>query len=236
MTDNIKLNNTNCIDYMQSISDKTINCIVTSPPYNLGGDFHTFVDGKRVTYGDYKGFKDKLPEKEYKQSQLELLNECYRIIKDDGFMFYNHKNRIINGTTSSPLEWILQSNWNLVQIIVLDFGATANVDKRRFFPVHELLFVLNKDIKQKLHNDDCYTDVWKMKKVARKVSGHPATFDIELPIRCIKASTNEGDIVFDPYMGTGTTLVAAKQLNRKAIGCEISEEYFGLAEERLKIS
>ena len=81
-----KIYNDDCMNIMKSMSDKFINCIVTSPPYNLGGDFHTFVDGKRVTYGDYKGFKDKLPEKEYKQSQLDLLNECYRITKDDGFM------------------------------------------------------------------------------------------------------------------------------------------------------
>ena len=151
---NIKLYNKDCFEVMKEMPDNHINCVITSPPYNLGGDFHTFVDGNRVTYGDYKGFKDKLPEKEYRQSQLDLLNECHRIARDDGFMFYNHKNRIIKGTTSSPLEWILHSKWNLVQIIVLDFGATANVDKRRFFPVHELLFVLNKDIKQKLHNND----------------------------------------------------------------------------------
>jgi site-specific DNA-methyltransferase (adenine-specific) len=221
---------------MKNIQNNYIDCIITSPPYNLGGDFHTFVNGKRVTYGDYKGFKDKLSEKEYTQSQLDLLNECYRIVKNDGWMFYNHKNRIINGTTSSPLEWILQSKWNLSQIVVLDFGATANVDKRRFFPVHELLFVLNKDIKQKLHNDDCLTDVWKMKKVPRKISGHPATFDIELPLRCIKASTKEGDIVFDPYAGTGTTLLAAKLLNRQYIGSEISEEYYQLSLKKLKIN
>ena len=225
--------NDDCMNVMKSMSDKFINCIVTSPPYNLGGDFHTFVDGKRVTYGDYKGFKDKLPEDKYRQSQLDFLNECYRVTKDDGFMFYNHKNRIIKGTMSSPLEWILQSKWNLLQIFVLDFGATANVDKRRFFPVHELLFILNKDIKLKLHNNDCYTDVWKMKKVPRKISGHPATFDIELPIRCINASTNEGDLVFDPYSGTGTTLVAAKQLDRDYIGCEISDDYIELINKNI---
>ena len=219
---------------MASMCNEFVKCVVTSPPYNLGGDFHTFVDGKRVTYGDYVGFADKLPEEEYRRQQLGLLNECYRITKNDGYMFYNHKNRIINGTTSSPLEWVLQSKWNLVQIVVLDFGATANVDKRRFFPVHELLFILNKDPKQKLSNNDCFTDVWKMKKVPRKVSGHPATFDIELPNRCIKASTNVGDLVFDPYAGTGTTLLSAKQLDRRFIGCEISREYITLIDERMK--
>lgn len=218
---------------MSEIEDKLIDCIITSPPYNLGGDFHTFINGKRITYGDYEGFKDKIPEKQYKEEQINLLNECYRILNDEGFMFYVHKNRIITGSISSPLEWIYKTQWNISQIIVLNFGASANVDKRRFFPVHELLFVLNKNPKLKLHNDQCLTDVWQMKKVTRKESGHPATFHIDLPTRCILASTKEGDIVFDPYSGTGTTCKAAKDNNRKWLGFEISEEYHKKSLQRL---
>ena len=88
-----KIYNMDCLEYMKTLPNNSIHCIVTSPPYNLGGDFHTFVDGKRVTYGDYVGFKDKLTEEDYQQWQIEVLNECYRILKEDGFMFYNHKNR-----------------------------------------------------------------------------------------------------------------------------------------------
>ena len=169
----------------------------------------------------------------YKEQQEKLLNECYRVLKDDGYMFYNHKNRIIKGSISSPLEWIYKTEWNIAQIVVLDFGASANVDKRRFFPVHELLFVLNKDPNLKLHNEQCLTDVWKMKKVPRKESGHPATFHIDLPTRCILASTNEGDIVLDPYSGTGTTCKAAKDNNRDYIGFEIGDAYYDKSLERL---
>lgn len=215
------------------IDDKSIKCIVTSPPYNLGGDFHTFVNGKRVTYGDYDIYKDKMSESDYKNSQIDLLNECHRIVSDDGFMFYNHKNRIIKGSISSPLEWIYKTDWNIYQIVVLDFSATANVDKRRFFPVHELLFVLNKSNKVKLKNEMCLTDVWKMKKVSRKTSGHPAVFHEDLPTNCILASTNEGDIVLDMHSGTGTTCYSAKKLNRKYIGFEISEEYYNKSIERI---
>lgn len=228
-----RIYNMNCFEGMKKIEDGAINCIITSPPYNLGGDFHTFVDGKRVTYGDYEGFKDKIPENEYKEDQIKFLNECYRILSDDGYMFYNHKNRIIKGTTSSPLEWITKSKWNVQQVIVLDFGATANVDKRRFFPVHELLFVLNKNPNLKLHNNQCLTDVWKMKKVLRKESGHPATFHIDLPTRCILASTNENDIVLDPYCGTGTTCKASKDNGRNYLGFEISRVYCELANKKI---
>ena len=162
-----------------------------------------------------------------------MLNECYRILADDGYMFYNHKNRIIKGSISSPLEWIFQTKWNIAQIVVLDFGASANEDKRRFFPVHELLFVLNKNPSLKLHNDQCLTDVWKMKKVPRKESGHPATFHIDLPTRCILASTKENVCVFNPYSGTGTTCKAAKDNNRIYLGFEIGDLYCEMSKKRI---
>lgn len=228
-----KIYNMSCFEGLKQIDNEGVNCIVTSPPYNLGGDFHTFVNGQRVTYGDYRGFKDKITEKEYKEQQTTLLNECYRVLNNNGYMFYNHKNRIIKGKLSSPLEWIYQTKWNLAQIVVLDFGASANVDKRRFFPVHELLFILNKNPDLKLNNEQCLTDVWKMKKVPRKESGHPATFHIDLPARCILASTQEGDIVLDPYSGTGTTCMSAKELGRKFIGFEIGELYCRKSIERI---
>lgn len=216
----------NCIQTMSKINNKEINCIITSPPYNLGGDFHTFVAGKRVTYGDYNKYKDKLTEEDYQQWQIDVLDECYRILKDDGIMFYNHKNRIVKGKIISPFEWLNKTKFNISQVVVLNLKSTANVDKRRFFPVHELLFVLTKDIKTKLHNEECLTDVWEMKKVPRKISGHPATFHIELPLRCIKAGTNENDIVYDPFNGIGTVARACIQTSRLYIGSEIDEDYY----------
>lgn len=221
-----KIHNEDCIHTMSKIQAKEINCIITSPPYNLGGDFHTFVNGKRVTYGDYNKYKDKLNEEDYQNWQIDVLNECYRILKDDGVMFYNHKNRIVKGNVISPFEWISKTEFKVSQVVVLNLKSTANVDKRRFFPVHELLFVLTKNIKTKLHNEECLTDVWEMKKVSRKVSGHPATFHIDLPLRCIRAGTNEGDIIYDPFSGTGTVAKACIETNRIFIGSEIDEDYY----------
>lgn len=229
----INLRQGDCLEIMKTIQDETVNCIVTSPPYNLGGDFHTFVNGKRVTYGDYNSYKDRVDEKEYQQNQVNVLNECFRILKDDGIMFYIHKNRIVKGMIISPSEWINDSKFIIGQIVVLDFGASANVDKRRFFPVHELCYVLKKNPKTKLNNYRCYTDVWKMKKVKRSISKHPATFHIELPTRCIESCTKENDTILDCYMGTGTTGVACRHLNRNFIGIEIDETYFEMAKDRI---
>jgi len=214
---------------MSNFKNGEVDCIVTSPPYNLGGDFHTFVNGKRVTYGDYNIYKDKLTEDDYQKWQVDVLDECHRVLKDDGFMFYNHKNRIVNGSIISPLDWINKSKFNVYQIVVLNLKSTANVDKRRFFPVYELLFVLNKGKNIKLNNLECFTDVWEMKKVARKISGHPATFHINLPTRCIIASTKEGDLVYDPFSGIGTTYMACQNTKRESIGSELDVEYYIIA-------
>lgn len=229
-----KIYNMDCLEGMKEINDKSVDCIITSPPYNLGGDFHTFVNGKRVTYGDYNTYKDKLTEEDYQEWQLKFLNECYRVLKDDKFMFYNHKNRIIKGNIISPLDWIQKSKFNIYQIVVLNMKSTANVDKRRFFPVHELLFILNKSNNIKLNNYECLTDVWEMKKVSRKISGHPATFYIDLPTRCINASTKKEDIILDPFIGTGTTALAAINTNRKYIGFELDNTYCELANKRIE--
>lgn len=221
-----KLYNEDCEITMSKIKDGYINCIITSPPYNLGGDFHTFVAGKRITYGDYNKYKDKLTEEFYQNWQVNILNECYRILENNGVMFYNHKNRIVKGNVISPFEWLSKTKFNILQVVVLNLKSTANVDKRRFFPVHELLFVLTKNKDTKLHNEDCLTDVWEMKKISRKISGHPATFHPELPLKCIKAGTNEGDIVYDPFSGIGTVAKACVQTNRQYVGSEIDEVYY----------
>lgn len=227
-----KIHNMDCLEGLRII-DK-VDCVVTSPPYNLGGDFHTFSNGKRVTYGAYAEFKDKMPEEIYQEWQIEILNACYDVLKDDGIMFYNHKNRISKGSVITPFEWVTKSKFNISQVVVMNLKSTANVDKRRFFPVHELIFVLTKEPGVRLNNKKNLTDVWEAKKVPRRISGHPATFHVDVPKRCIEASTREGEVVLDPFMGSGTTAVASKELNRNFIGFEISKEYIDIANKRIE--
>lgn len=229
-----KIYNMDCVEGMKMLPDNCIDCVVTSPPYNLGGDFHICNNGKRTTYGGYQSFADNMPEEEYQKNQTEVLNELYRITTEGAYVFYVHKERIKKNHIISPIEWIKKTDWLISQTIVLDMSATANVDKRRFFPVHEYIYVLCKYPECKLHNDRKLTSVWKVKKTPRRVSGHPATFDYNIPYECILASTNENDVVLDCYMGTGTTAVASALTGRKYIGFEISKEYCELAERNIE--
>lgn len=231
-----KIINGDSLEILKSIADKTIDCVVTSPPYNLGGDFHICNNGKRTTYGAYKSYKDNLPEEDYQKNQIEVLNELYRITKENSFCFYVHKERIVKNNIISPIEWIRKTKWLISQTIVLDMSATANVDKRRFFPTHEYIYVLCKNPDAKLHNDRKLTSVWKVKKTPRKKSGHPATFDIKVPYECILAATKEGEIILDCYIGVGTTALAAVLTGRNYIGIDVDSEYCKMAEENLKKS
>jgi site-specific DNA-methyltransferase (adenine-specific) len=231
----IELYNGDCLEVMDNLmlNGITVDAIITSPPYNLGGDFHTFIGGKRVTYGGYNSYKDNKKEEEYQRFQLAFLEKAYNILKNDGVLFYNHKNRISKNKIISPLKWIDKSKFIVMQDIVLDFGATANVDKRRAFPVHEFVFVLIKNVSTKLHNDSCLTSVWKMKKNKRSITKHPATFHKLLPQNCISLLDNNKKIILDPFMGTGTTGVVSKELGIDFIGIEIDEIYFNIAKERI---
>lgn len=214
-----------CLDELKKIENASVDCVVTSPPYNLGGDFHTFSRGKRVSYGSYDVFKDKMDEKKYQAEQIKVLNELYRVTKENSYCFYVHKERIVKNNIISPLFWITKTEWLISQVVVLDQKATANVDKRRFFPTHEYIFVLCKSQRSKLKNEKCLTSVWTVKKEPRKKTGHPAVFDYNVPLNCILAATSEGDVVLDCYAGTCTTARAAIDSNRNFIGIEISREY-----------
>ena len=229
----MKLYNGDCLELLKCIPDGSVDCIVTSPPYNLGGDFHICNNGKRTSYGAYKSFGDNMTEEHYQENQIEVLNELYRITKESGFCFYVHKERIANNNIVSPIEWIRKTGWLIAQTVVLDMSATANVDKRRFFPVHEFVYVLCKSKDSKMHNDQKLTSVWKVKKTPRKKSGHPATFDVQIPTNCILAATNAGDVVLDCYMGVGTTGVACVNTGRRFIGIELDPGYFKTAKERI---
>ncbi|MEM3013070.1 MAG: site-specific DNA-methyltransferase, partial [Candidatus Bathyarchaeia archaeon] len=76
--------------------------------------------------------------------------------------------------------------------------------------------------------------VWSFPAESASKIGHPAPFPIELPLRLIKLYTFEKDVVLDPFMGSGTTAIAALQTNRHYIGYEIIKEYVGIAEKRIK--
>ena len=111
-----------CIDVLEGLKqldDESIDIIITSPPYNLKG-LRGGKNNPRSKWNntiDYNGDpnNDNLPEEEYEKWQIDILNECYRVVKKDGSMFYNHKNRIWtgHGEIISPYKWLFQTPFKI---------------------------------------------------------------------------------------------------------------------------
>jgi site-specific DNA-methyltransferase (adenine-specific) len=213
-----------CLTILQGVS---ADVCLTSPPYNLGG-FHQMHGGNSAKW-EYDEFEDDMPETDYQVQQkalVELLFDCL-----SGPLFYSHKNRIVDGRLISPLSWMSDTRWIIHQQVVINKGSGANVDKRRFFPVHEVMLVCFKEADFRLNNEACLTDVWSVEQTNRKDINHPAVMPLSMAQKALSATG--GDVILDPYMGSGTTGIAALSQGRRFIGIERSEKYFDLACQRI---
>lgn len=216
-----------CLDVLPLV---TANACLTSPPYNLGG-FHQMHGGNSATW-EYDEFSDDMPETDYQTLQVRIMDAVFSSVT--GPLFYNHKNRIVDGRLISPLEWMNKTKWVIHQQVVINKGSGANVDKRRFFPVHEVMLVCFKTPKDRLQNDACLTDVWSVEQTNRKDVNHPATMPLSMAKKAL--SVSGATVVLDPYMGSGTTGIAALSQQRGFIGIERSAKYFELACTRIQDS
>jgi len=222
----MKLINDDCLKVLPTLEESSVDLIITSPPYNLGNNHHT---GNK----QHKAYNDNLPEAEYQEQQLQFLNECFKLLKETGSLIYNHKNRIRKGRQLSPYEWIFKSNFVVKQEIVW-VNRSQNFDKMRFYPFTERLYWLTKKPETKLFNAINHYDVfdWKEWKPVGTKGIHTRAFPEKMVEDILKCFPN-AEVVLDPYMGSGTTGVAAKNLNRKFIGIELDEKYFNIASERI---
>lgn len=229
-----------CLDVMKNIPDQSIDLVVTSPPYNLSVK-KTF--SKQTTSGwkgkwnnskiqstGYDAHDDYMPEDQYIIWQKNVLAECFRVIKDTGAIFYNHKWRVQKGIFQQRLEII--EGLPLRQIIIWKKAGGFNFNEGYFLPTYEVIYLIAKPKFKLAPKVNRYGDVWDI--MQQKNSWHPAPFPIELASRCIESTT--GNLILDPFVGSGTTAVAAKKLGKKYIGIDISKDYCKKAEKRIKES
>ena len=219
-----------CIDVCKGLSkleDSSIDIVITSPPYNLGNNHHT----GSITHSSYN---DAMPESKYQEWQLDILNHIYRVLKEDGSFFYNHKNRIKNGSQITPYSWILKSKFVIKQEIVW-INRSQNFDNIRFYPFTERLYWLTKSSKTKLKNTISHSDVfdWKEWKPVGTNGKHTRQFPTEMVIDILRCFPDK-ELVLDPFMGYGTTAVACKILGKDFMGFEINKDFCRDARNRIK--
>lgn len=219
-----------CLSLLKGLPDGSIDLIITSPPYNIGKTHHT----GNNRFSGYTSFCDDLPEIEYQLNQIEVLKQCYRVLKDEGSMFYNHKNRIQDGRQISPYEWLLKTNFIIKQEIVW-FNGSQNFDKCRFYPMTERVYWLAKNRKTKMFNAINHHDIFNANEW--KPQGTKGEFKRAFPVKMVTDIINcfpEAKVVLDPYSGSGTTAIGCIKMQKHYIGFEIDKPTYELSLERIE--
>lgn len=242
-------------EQMKEIEDESVDLIVTSPPYNIDIKYGNKTEhGKAVASKGVK-YEDKKPEEEYRQMLENVFSECIRVLKPTGSIWINIKNRYDGNEIITPF-WIQEyfKDLYLKNLIIwnFDWGGSTN---KRFAPRYEFVFWYtksNKDYRFNLesvkipalnYRPDRYksqlknpSDVWKIPMISGNFierTGHPAQYPEKLIERIILAGTDRGDLVLDPFMGSGTTAVVAKRFGRHYLGYEVVQDYIDMADKRL---
>ena len=229
-----KIYNIDCLEGLKKLPDNSVDCIITSPPYNKHSANRKCgkTDSWQRANIDYDNFKDDLPEEEYQKQQKELVKEMVRVIKPNGSIFYNHKVRIKNHKAIIPTEWL--SEFNIRQVLIWDRTNCMQLSPIRWFPTSEYIYWITKtNIQPKFYKRSKH-QLEVIRIPPKPMKEHPAPFPEKLVETLMLNTTDENDIVLDPYIGSGTTAVACKELKRNYIGFEINKEYCNIAEKRLK--
>ncbi|KAA0008818.1 MAG: site-specific DNA-methyltransferase [Thermoplasmata archaeon] len=227
---------------MKELPDNSVHLMITSPPYNVGKEYD-----RDFTLEEYLEFLKKVWKEVYRvlvpggracinianlgrKPYIPLHVFIIRDMLDIGFLM---RGEVIWDKASSASPSTAWGSW----------CSAANPTLR---DIHEYILIFSKDTfhrkninkrKSTISKDEFLEftkSVWRFPAVSAKEVGHPAPFPIELPYRCIQLYTYYGEVVLDPFMGSGQTAIAAIKTGRYYIGYEIEKEYVKLAERRIK--
>lgn len=222
---------------MAEMPDESVDIVVTSPPYNMGlvpggngkGMYRPGANGKAGRFREgYGVHDDAMDQGEYDAWQRAMLAEMWRVARLG--VFYNHRPRVEHGRLRTPLSWDFGPAV-LRQIVVWDRGTGIDVNLRAFCTRQEWIMVFAKPAFALVdHAASGMGDVWRL-GMATDETEHPAPFPVSLPARAIDATGARS--VLDPFMGSGTTLVAAKAAGIRGIGVDNSERWCRRAIQRL---
>ena len=241
-----------CLDLLRDIPDKSMQLIVTSPPYNIG-----------------KEYEKKLEIETYIKQQAEVIKECVRVLTDTGSICWQVGNYVNNGSII-PLDTILYPTFHDLGLvmrnrIVWHFEHGLHCSKR-FSGRYETINWFTRKTKEYVYNLDpirvpqkypakkyfkgpkagqysCNPlgknpgDVWDIPNVKSnhvEKTEHPCQFPVELIERLVLSMTNQGDWVLDPFLGTGTSIIAAVRNNRRGAGAETEKRYVDIARDRIQ--
>ena len=238
-----------CIEELRKLPANSVDLIFADPPYNLqlSGELHrpdqSRVDGVEEAWDQFSTFQA------YDEFSREWLAACRRVLKDTGTLWVigSYHNIFRVGTVLQDLGY-----WMLNDVVWRKTNPMPNFRGKRFTNAHETMIWASKSADQKSYtfnynamkalNDDLQMrSDWLLPicNGSERLKGddgnkvHPTQKPEALLHRVILASSNEGDVVLDPFFGTGTTGVVAKKLGRHFIGIEREDDYIEAARSRL---
>lgn len=233
-----------CIKELKKIESESIDMIFADPPYKISNDGITCKSGKIASVN--KGIWDKSLGIELDHKfNMKWLKACDRVLKDDGTMWISGTYHIIHS-----IAFALQKMdyYIINEITWVKPNAAPNMGCRCFTASQETLLWLKKSKKAKhvfnykfmkeMNSGKQMRSVWEIPttpKREKKQGYHPTQKPEALLYRCIMASTNEQNIILDPFCGSGTTGVVAIKNRRNFIGIDTNEEYLILTKERINV-
>jgi modification methylase len=222
------------VEVMKKIPNGSIDIVITSPPYNLknstGNGMKDGRGGKWANAALQKGYanhNDNMPHDEYVKWQRDCLKEMFRIIPEDGAIFYNHKWRVQGGLLQDRADIV--KGFPVRQIIIWKRKGGLNFNAGYFLPTYEVIYLIAKPKFKLAPKANAYGDVWEFAQEMK--NGHPAPFPVALIDRIIASTTAK--TVLDPFMGSGTTAVSAINHDVDYVGIDIEPDYCDMAEKRI---
>ena len=229
-----------CLEVMRGMKDKSVDAIITSPPYNM----RTRIRNGKYTEREksehfsrkYDDFHDSMPIDEYSEFHRQVLGECLRLAR---VVFVNIQ--FVTGSKEAWFRLMGEFSKYLKDVIVWDKGEGQpamhpSVINRGYELIlaFESSAMAGRAFSKSFFGRGTMPDVWRFGRGGNgAIRGHSAVFPVELAGKIIVGWTQAGEKVFDPFMGSGTTGVACVNLGRNFIGCEISPKYYAIAERRI---
>jgi site-specific DNA-methyltransferase (adenine-specific) len=234
-----------CFETMSAVPDNSIDCIWTDPPYLLSNDGITCVAGKmvKVNKGDWDRSRGVELDHQFNQGWIA---HCYRILKPAGTIWITGTSHVYLSVGSA----LLQQGFRILNDIIWEKpNPPPNLGTRCFTHATETVLWATKAQKGGKHKYVFHyqemkqenggkqmKNVWRINapsKEEKKYGKHPTQKPLALISRCIRASTNPGEIIFDPFSGSASAGVSALILDRRFIGCELEKEFVEIAKRRL---
>ena len=229
-----KVHQGDALELMKRMPEQSIDVVVTSPPYNLkrstGNGMKNGNGGKWPKAALMEGYTehdDCMPHDEYVKWQRDCLGAMMRLLRPTGAIFYNHKWRVQSGLLQDRSDIV--EGFPVRQIIIWKRKGGINFNPGYFLPTYEVVYLIANPGFRLAPKANAMGDVWEIPQESG--NPHPAPFPPELAQRCIGSTT--GDMVLDPFLGSGTTAIAAEAEGRQWIGIEKSGHYCRFANERI---